>query len=38
VAIATINPANGEMLRTFTPLPVPDLEEKLRRAAETFQS
>jgi succinate-semialdehyde dehydrogenase/glutarate-semialdehyde dehydrogenase len=38
VAIATVNPATGETLRTFIPLPVPDLDEKLRRAAESFRS
>ena len=36
--IATINPATGETLQTFAPLPVPELEEKLRRAADAFRS
>jgi succinate-semialdehyde dehydrogenase/glutarate-semialdehyde dehydrogenase len=38
MAIATINPATGETLKSFEPLGAPELEEKLRRAAETFRS
>jgi succinate-semialdehyde dehydrogenase / glutarate-semialdehyde dehydrogenase len=36
VAIATINPATGETLRTFDPLSDQDLDACLARAAETF--
>ena len=36
MAIATINPATGELLRTFEPLSDAQLEEKLQRAANTF--
>jgi len=38
MAIASINPATGETLRTFEPLSEDQLEEKLERAAETFRS
>jgi succinate-semialdehyde dehydrogenase / glutarate-semialdehyde dehydrogenase len=38
MAIATINPATGELLRSFEPLSSLELEEKLRRAAETFRT
>jgi succinate-semialdehyde dehydrogenase/glutarate-semialdehyde dehydrogenase len=38
MAIATINPANGEVLRTFQPLSDSQIEEKLQRAADTFSS
>jgi succinate-semialdehyde dehydrogenase/glutarate-semialdehyde dehydrogenase len=36
MAIATINPATGETLKTFEPLSDSQLEEKLQRAACTF--
>ncbi|MDP8981740.1 MAG: NAD-dependent succinate-semialdehyde dehydrogenase [Acidobacteriota bacterium] len=36
--IASINPATGETLRTFTPLSGPELESKLARAAAAFRS
>ena len=36
--IASINPATGEMLKTFEPLTEPQLEEKLQRAADIFRS
>ncbi|MCZ2860111.1 NADP-dependent succinic semialdehyde dehydrogenase [Blastococcus sp. VKM Ac-2987] len=36
MAIATINPATGETLKTFEPLTDEALEEKLARAAEAF--
>jgi succinate-semialdehyde dehydrogenase / glutarate-semialdehyde dehydrogenase len=35
--IATTNPATGEKLRSFEPLSAAQLEEKLRRAADTFR-
>ncbi len=35
-AIASINPATGEVLRTFEALPGSVVEEKLQRAAEAF--
>ncbi len=35
--IATINPATGEMIKTFEPLDDRQLEEKIQRAAETFR-
>jgi succinate-semialdehyde dehydrogenase/glutarate-semialdehyde dehydrogenase len=35
--IATINPATGQTLRTFTPLPEAELDTKLQRAADTFR-
>ena len=38
MAIATINPATGEMLHTFEPLSDAQLEEKLECAANTFRS
>lgn len=38
MAIASINPATGELLKTFEPLTQPQLEEKLQRAHETFQT
>ncbi len=34
--IATINPATGKLMRTFDPLSEPQIEDKLRLAAETF--
>jgi succinate-semialdehyde dehydrogenase / glutarate-semialdehyde dehydrogenase len=36
--IATINPANGEVLKTFEPLTEAQLNEKLESAAATFQT
>jgi succinate-semialdehyde dehydrogenase/glutarate-semialdehyde dehydrogenase len=36
MAIATINPATGELLRSFEPLSDPQIEDKLRCAADTF--
>ena len=36
--IASINPATGETLKTFEPLTVPQLEEKLEHAAKTFRT
>jgi succinate-semialdehyde dehydrogenase/glutarate-semialdehyde dehydrogenase len=38
MAIATINPATGETLKSFEPLRESELEEKLLRAAETFRA
>jgi succinate-semialdehyde dehydrogenase / glutarate-semialdehyde dehydrogenase len=38
MAIATIDPATGETLKTFTPLSDEELENKLAVAARTFQS
>jgi succinate-semialdehyde dehydrogenase / glutarate-semialdehyde dehydrogenase len=37
MAIATINPSTGETLKSFEPLGPDQIEEKLQRAAETFQ-
>ncbi|HEX8851409.1 MAG TPA: NAD-dependent succinate-semialdehyde dehydrogenase [Gemmatimonadaceae bacterium] len=34
--IATVNPATGETVRTFTPHGDAEIEDRLRRAAETF--
>src|SRR5215470_7258120 len=36
MAIATINPATGEVVKKFEPLSDSELEEKIQRAAETF--
>ena len=36
MAIATINPATGEVLKTFEPISDAQLEEKLQRAVSTF--
>ena len=36
MAIASINPATGEILKTFDALRDQDLEDKLERAVETF--
>ena len=36
MAISTINPATGEEVETFEPLSKEQVEEKLRRATETF--
>src|SRR5437870_2880167 len=38
MAIASINPATGETLKTFEPLTKPRLEEKLQRASDTFRT
>jgi succinate-semialdehyde dehydrogenase/glutarate-semialdehyde dehydrogenase len=38
MAIATINPANGETLRSFEPLSDTQIDAKLERAAQTFRS
>jgi succinate-semialdehyde dehydrogenase/glutarate-semialdehyde dehydrogenase len=38
MAIASINPATGETLKTFDSLTEHQLEQKLARAAETFRS
>ena len=37
MAIATINPATGETLRSFEPLSETEIERKLVRAADTFR-
>lgn len=36
MAIATINPATGELLKSFEPLSDSQINEKIRRAAEAF--
>lgn len=38
MAIATINPATGETIKSFEPLTEQQLEEKLARAADTYRS
>jgi succinate-semialdehyde dehydrogenase/glutarate-semialdehyde dehydrogenase len=38
MAIATINPATGETLRTFDALSAPELEAKIQRAFDAFHS
>jgi succinate-semialdehyde dehydrogenase/glutarate-semialdehyde dehydrogenase len=38
MTIASVNPATGETLHTFEPLPVSQLEGKLARAAEAFRA
>ena len=38
MAIATVNPATGEMIKTFDSLSVEELDAKLARAAEAFES
>lgn len=38
MAIATLNPATGEVLKTFTPLSDAELEAKLAAAATTFET
>ena len=38
MAIATVNPATGETIKTFDPLSVEELDAKLARAAEAFRS
>ncbi|MFP5265088.1 MAG: NADP-dependent succinic semialdehyde dehydrogenase [Blastocatellia bacterium] len=37
MAIATINPATGETLKTFEPLSDPEIEKKLQLALDTFR-
>jgi succinate-semialdehyde dehydrogenase/glutarate-semialdehyde dehydrogenase len=37
MSIATINPATGQTLRSFTPLSEAELDAKLQRAADTFR-
>jgi succinate-semialdehyde dehydrogenase/glutarate-semialdehyde dehydrogenase len=36
MAISSVNPATGQLLKSFTPLSDSEIEAKLRRAAETF--
>ena len=36
MAIASINPTNGETLKTFSALSADEIEQKLQLAAETF--
>ncbi|MFF7633693.1 NADP-dependent succinic semialdehyde dehydrogenase [Kitasatospora sp. NPDC008050] len=36
MAIATVNPASGQTLRTFEPYPAAAIEQRLARAEETF--
>ncbi len=38
MAIATVNPATGELVKSFEPLSSAQIEEKLQLAAVTFQS
>jgi succinate-semialdehyde dehydrogenase/glutarate-semialdehyde dehydrogenase len=38
MAIATINPVTGETLKTFDPLTETELDDRLRRASQAFQS
>ena len=37
MAIATINPATGEVLKTFEPLDAAQIEQKLQLAASAFR-
>jgi succinate-semialdehyde dehydrogenase/glutarate-semialdehyde dehydrogenase len=37
MAIATINPATGQTLRIFEPLPDSEIDRKIERAAQTFR-
>src|SRR5205085_172594 len=37
IAIATINPATGETLKTFEPLPAAQIDEAIARAAAAFE-
>src|SRR3954468_11724462 len=37
MTIATVNPATGQMLRSFTPLSEPELDARLQCAADAFQ-
>ena len=36
MAIATINPATGEVIKTFEPLSQAEIEEKIQLAVRTF--
>ncbi|MGB7150580.1 MAG: aldehyde dehydrogenase family protein, partial [Terriglobales bacterium] len=36
MAIATVNPATGKVLKTFEPLTAAEIEEKLQRAASAY--
>src|SRR5271154_286036 len=38
MAIATINPATGELVKSFAPLTAAQIEQKLRLAASAFQA
>ncbi|HEV2467828.1 MAG TPA: NAD-dependent succinate-semialdehyde dehydrogenase [Candidatus Sulfotelmatobacter sp.] len=38
MAIATVNPATGEVIRTFEPLSPAEIEKKLQLAVSTFQA
>jgi succinate-semialdehyde dehydrogenase / glutarate-semialdehyde dehydrogenase len=38
MAIATVNPATGEVLKTFDPLTVSEIEDKLQRASSAFRT
>jgi len=38
MGIATVNPATGEVVKTFTALSDAEVEAKVQRAAETFLS
>jgi len=38
MAIASINPATGELLKTFEPLTAAQIEAKLQLAADTFET
>src|SRR5580692_1009615 len=38
MAIATINPATGEVIKTFQPLSEPEIEKKLQLAVSTFKA
>jgi succinate-semialdehyde dehydrogenase/glutarate-semialdehyde dehydrogenase len=38
MAIATINPATGEVVKTFQPLSEPEIEKKLQLAVQTFKA
>ena len=36
--IATVNPATGQVVKSFEPLTDAELEAKLQKAADTFQT
>ena len=36
MTIATVNPATGQIIRTFTPLSEPELDARLECAADAF--
>ncbi len=38
MAIATINPATGETLKTYEPLPEEAIEDRIARAAAAYRS